>query len=884
MAPSKRLSRLAAFTALAVIVLSAAGEARATGNLETNTANTILNRIWHANSFPLPWRFSNSTAPPCGYASASAPAAQLQPAILAAFNTHQNLVDSALSFTFAGNSDPNVQRNIGLDGVNLVTFCDAAVLAADLGFLARTPSTASTLPFSVVAGGGCPAGQGSTPDLNGGAPGGVICFPVGTYPAGTIVDADVEFNTFSNRENLDFTTTAGPGFSDIQAISTHEIGHFYGLSHDPIPQAVMYPFIDDEPASDTSSQRVLKPTDVSTAGRYYPEATYGANFGTITGTITIDGQPATGVHVIAIDPTTMLGVVGRLSLTEFQDPATIGPEGPDFAANGEGFYRIDGLPPGSYQVYVEYLDQSEFFTGRLENRYNTTVLNSNVAAGSGDPLDQAPVWLGFLPALAEYFNTGDSGNGGDGVTPGTAVDNADVASLVTVTAGNVTSGIDIAINIEPDNTQNPEERENPTARSRLRNDLLAGTDVITAFLLNGASGGDDWWAIRFPAANLPTPPYNVAEGQWVRGGRRTLPYTSRLMFTHPTVMTIPNFTDPIVPSAGRSLTGGPGGNTAAGDFLDVRDQWNVTINEPRDVWVAVRQPPPPAGIMFITQGFFAIVTCVPDAVGDCISGRVNNTLASQNNGATWGLVPFDVFYDLLLEEAPPVMINAANPPALDETDTANVDISGFGFVNGATVSFSGGVLVNTVTFMNSQLLRVNVTVPNLGLTGPRGINVTVTNPGAVFPNVARVFTANRFVDSDGDGLRDSQDCAPGDASLKLPAGALAGLDVADLGATTQISWTSQDGLSGTATNYDLVTGIVNHLRASGTYLLAVCGVDNDNDTPFTDVNAPPAPGTARYWLGRAHNNCNLPNPVTFGNSSIVPDPRDALDGGAVCTQ
>src|SRR5262249_21137411 len=128
------------------------------------------------------------------------------------------------------------------------------------------------------------------------------------------------------------------------------------------------------------------------------------------------------VHVVAINPATMLGVAGRFSLSHFEDPAALGTEGPDFAANGAGFYRIDGLPPGDYYVYVECFDNSEFITTRLSNRYNSTVGNSNVSNGNIGSAGQAAGWAGFLPQLAEFYNVGESGNGGDGISAGTAVD------------------------------------------------------------------------------------------------------------------------------------------------------------------------------------------------------------------------------------------------------------------------------------------------------------------------------------------------------------------------------------------------------------------------------------------------------------------------------
>src|SRR5882724_8470908 len=412
---ARRRSILTLSLVAATLGLPGGGLVRATGNLEVITlgGNAIGNRVWALNTLPIPWRYHDPTTIPatCNYVSANAPAATLQPAVLAGFNTWQNLPDSKVSFTYAGTT---TTRNVGTDGLNVITFCDSGVLESNLGFLAQTPSTAITVSVTVVADPNCPAGQGIL-DLNGAAAPPPFCFPVGTYPPGTTVDADIRYNTFSTSEQSFSTNNTTAGSFDVQGMSTHEEGHFFGLSHDPTMDAVMFPFIDDIPYSDGIGQRVLKTSDISQASHYYPETTFNTNFGAITGRITIDGLNADGVHVVAIRPVTMQPVAGKFSISRFEDPAALGSEGPDFAANGAGFYRIDGLPAGDYYVYIEYFDNSEFVTTRLSNRYNTTVGNSNVSNGNVAAAGQVGGWAGFIPQLAEFYNAGDSGNGGDGV-------------------------------------------------------------------------------------------------------------------------------------------------------------------------------------------------------------------------------------------------------------------------------------------------------------------------------------------------------------------------------------------------------------------------------------------------------------------------------------
>ena len=93
-------------------------------------------------------------------------------------------------------------------------------------------------------------------------------------------------------------------------------------------------------------------------------------------------------------------------------------------------------------------------------------------------------------------------------------------------------------------------------------------------------------------------------------------------------------------------------------------------------------------------------------------------------------------------------VNAA--PTVTSTDPSsrgqgaaaqNITINGTGFVDGATVTFSGtGITVNSVTFVDATELTANITIAGSAPTGAR--NVTVTNPDAGTGTCTSCFTIN----------------------------------------------------------------------------------------------------------------------------------------------
>jgi hypothetical protein len=81
---------------------------------------------------------------------------------------------------------------------------------------------------------------------------------------GEIYDADIEINTANNTVTI--TDDPAKVQYDLQAILTHEVGHFIGIAHSPDPGAVMFASY----APGSTSQRQLHPDDIDAVCGIYP--------------------------------------------------------------------------------------------------------------------------------------------------------------------------------------------------------------------------------------------------------------------------------------------------------------------------------------------------------------------------------------------------------------------------------------------------------------------------------------------------------------------------------------------------------------------------------------------------------------------------------------
>jgi len=121
------------------------------------------------------------------------------------------------------------------------------------------------------------------------------------------------------------------------------------------------------------------------------------------------------------------------------------------------------------------------------------------------------------------------------------------------------------------------------------------------------------------------------------------------------------------------------------------------------------------------------------------------------------------------------------------------------------------------------------------------------------------------------------DCFPSDPNTFAAPPEALGVKVTDAGGGAVIvPWDSLDPVVGPGALYDLVSGEVSQLQADSGFANAACLAAGLADTPFSDSRPGPAPGQATYYLVRGRNACGL---GTYGNSTMVLDPRDPLDAG-----
>ena len=178
-------------------------------------------------------------------------------------------------------------------------------------------------------------GGTETPGQNSNTPGGNVVFidlPPGLLGQGAPTVVVGTTTIVQGTVMLSNNTNAGPGPSYLEEFYTtavHEIGHALGLQHTWTSSAMSQDVI-----RNTTRARPLDADDIAALSVLYGTAGWTANFGSISGRVTLNGQGVTLASVVAISP-----------------------DGPAISAltNPDGSYQINGLPPNNYLLYVHPL-------------------------------------------------------------------------------------------------------------------------------------------------------------------------------------------------------------------------------------------------------------------------------------------------------------------------------------------------------------------------------------------------------------------------------------------------------------------------------------------------------------------------------------------------
>jgi hypothetical protein len=313
--------------------------------------------------------------------------------------------------------------------------------------------------------------------------------PEGFYEAGTLIDFDLVFNTgvttaVVGNDGYRFTMDLAaadvhPRSVDLMGVAVQLFGLLQGVAHTPTSQtsaangrsATMFPFVD---TSDPAAELALRSLDadaIATASYHYPEGSASTGpaalqpgdlpfdqvFGVITGEVRYGArdEDLAGANVFAVEHST--GEIVGTAISGTSRFSTT-PSGATFSFLDAAFHVKDGsyrlvVPPGQYRIGIEPIDGTP-----------SLPLNVNFQAVLGEGILQndfhEELWNGSEEGALER-------------RPGSA-------SVVSVSAGQTVSGVDIV--------------------SNRTIDIAAFGSLDSAAAPGGAAG--TYYAVRIPASRF----------------------------------------------------------------------------------------------------------------------------------------------------------------------------------------------------------------------------------------------------------------------------------------------------------------------------------------------------------------------------------------------
>jgi len=298
--------------------------------------------FWPDASFPVPFNINPDSA--MESITGPLPSQQFVEATEAAFSTWQDIPTSRITFARGPDVDAPLDSDPN-DDVNLIVFHDWAVVQG--------------LPIPLP------------PGVLG------VTNSVFDFETGEMQGAAITLNPdpLPDLPNPDWSTSGAPWTLDVEAVILHEAGHFQGLCHSnvrndslgnlegpPSNAAVMFPFI----GGDVLDSRTPDPDDIAWHGYIYPSPSYDASFGSIEGNVPYSSMMlgcmtpagANGAHVVARDLNQTIGGEPRMVGGTYS-----------YRADGRlAPYRLPGLPPGEYGVWIEPMDGSPVAALQINTR------------------------------------------------------------------------------------------------------------------------------------------------------------------------------------------------------------------------------------------------------------------------------------------------------------------------------------------------------------------------------------------------------------------------------------------------------------------------------------------------------------------------------------